>query len=185
MPNYCKIFIVFLLQCGCYAQQRAELEPQEQLPTQALAAIESSDSHWQQPELREVSLQRASLSNRPADSPQDQAPLSASELGKHWFYGQGLGTSILNVGTSIAFPPYAIYLIGNAGLDIAGLPTLYATNALPKKPRSFVLKFYDGFTSIPGRFAALIAGEEFQVGRLSPSDASKIVKHYATPKDKP
>jgi len=88
------------------------------------------------------------------------APLRT--YGRHWLYGQGVGRTIVNVGTVVLFPPYALYLLGNAGLALAGYEPLYVTSALPEPARDYTLAVYDGITSVPGRITARIAGEEFQ-----------------------
>ena len=84
------------------------------------------------------------------------------ESGRKWLYGPGLGRTVANVGTAIVFPPYALYLLGNAGLALAGQNPLYLTDALPETPRRGVLAVYDGVTSVPGRVSAMIAGEQYQ-----------------------
>jgi len=78
-----------------------------------------------------------------------------------WFYGKGLGTTVLNVGTIIIFPPYALYLLGNAGLQLSGYEPLYITDALPKESKDDVLGVYDMVVSSPGRVTAHLADEEF------------------------
>ena len=92
----------------------------------------------------------------------DEAVQEFNELGKSWLYGHGLGRSLGNIGTSILFPPYALYLLGNTGLSLAGLPQLQITKLLPETPREHALEAYDGVTSVPGRVLALINSEEFR-----------------------
>ncbi len=84
-------------------------------------------------------------------------------VGKDWLYGPGFGRSVLNIGTVVIFPPYAVYLLGNALLDAGGYQQLHVTDALPDAPREGVLSVYNGVTSVPGRAAAGIAGEEYKV----------------------
>lgn len=84
------------------------------------------------------------------------------QYGDRFLYGPGLGTSMTNIGAIAVFPPYAIYLLGNAGLSLAGFQQLYITSILPESPRKHVLDFYDGVTSVPGRLSALVAGKEYQ-----------------------
>lgn len=135
--------------------------------------------------MSEVSLSGTAADTLPvgierAQNQDNTEELTLSNLGSRWLYGQGLGTSMVNISTSILFPPYAVYLLGNAGLEIAGLQTFYATDALPEKPRAFVLEFYDGLTSVPGRLAALIAGRSYHEKKaLSPAAAMQIVQNYA------
>ncbi len=83
-----------------------------------------------------------------------------TQLGK-WFYGHGFGRSALNIGTIVVFPPYALYLLGNAGIELAGYDPLYITNVFPEEPRKGILDLYDGITSIPGRVNATIADKNF------------------------
>lgn len=112
-------------------------------------------------------------------SNKDSSPPTPSELGRKWFYGAGLGRSLLNVGTSIAFPPYALYLLGNAGLEVSGLPTLYVSNALPKRPKSFIMSFYDGITSVPGRLTALASGTEYNESEASALEATRMFRLHS------
>ena len=84
------------------------------------------------------------------------------QAGRRWIYGQGVGQTMLNIGAVVLFPPYAIYLVGNAGLALAGYQPLYVTDALPTNVRKNYLGAYNGVTSVPGRISASIAGEDFQ-----------------------
>lgn len=69
-----------------------------------------------------------------------------------------------NVGTVIVFPPYALYLLGNAGLQLAGFEPLYVSEAIPGKAGKYVKGAYEDVTSLPGRLTSFVAGEEFQAG---------------------
>jgi len=91
----------------------------------------------------------------------DELEVILAEEGEKWFYGPGLGRTMLNVGTIVAFPPYAIYLVGNAGLKYAGYDPLYVTDLLPEEPREGVLEVYDGVTSVPGRLTSAASGRDF------------------------
>ena len=95
-----------------------------------------------------------------ADNDEDSTAL-LEKYGHHWLYGNGFGRTMVNIGTVVAFPPYALYLLGNAGLALAGYEPLYVTSALPDEARDATLDVYDGITSVPGRIAATVAGEEF------------------------
>ncbi len=95
-----------------------------------------------------------------ARSPED-AEDQLSKFGHHWFYGPGLGQTMANVGTVIVFPPWAIYLLGNAGLAVAGYEPVSLTSLLPDGPRRYVDGAYGGVVSVPGRITAAVAGERY------------------------
>jgi hypothetical protein len=85
-----------------------------------------------------------------------------SELGENWFYGHGFGETLVAVGLIAAFPPYAIYAVGNAALEFSGYDPLYVTNLLPAKERYVWRDSFDTFVSGPGRLAASANGEAFR-----------------------
>ena len=81
---------------------------------------------------------------------------------KNWALGNGLGDTALKVGTSIVFPPYLIYLIGNGAIEMAGYNGVYVTDALPDKYREGWNGMYDSVSSLPGRAVATASGSEFR-----------------------
>ncbi|MCC6933346.1 MAG: hypothetical protein IT292_08850 [Deltaproteobacteria bacterium] len=92
----------------------------------------------------------------------EEAEKKLEEYSENWFYGYGLGRSILNIGTVVIFPPYAIYLVGNAALQVAGEEPLYVTDALPEKPKDAYMNVYNGVTGIPGMLSSTVAGVPFR-----------------------
>jgi hypothetical protein len=82
--------------------------------------------------------------------------------GRKWLYGGGLGRTMVNVGTVVVFPPYVLYLLGNASLALAGYEPLHVTSLLPERPRQYVDDAFDAATSVPGRTVSFVAGEEYQ-----------------------
>lgn len=94
-------------------------------------------------------------------SPEEAAELLEKE-GGNWFYGPGLGSTMLNVGACVLFPPYALYLLMNYGLEASGYEPLYVTDALPEGPRDGVKEVYREVTSVPGKVTSAVAGEEFR-----------------------
>lgn len=114
-------------------------------------------------------LSSEQLAQKPLKPEQAQEVLE--ETGKNWLYGQGLGSTILNVGAVVLFPPYALYLVGNGILSVSGYEPLYVTDALPETAREGYNEVYDGVTSVPGKLAAAAADEKF---RNSDEAAAKI-----------
>ncbi len=92
----------------------------------------------------------------------EEANAELAKQGENWLYGSGFGATTLNVATCIVFPPYILYLLGNAGLQMAGYEPVYLTDAVPEPAREEVAGVYDGVVSVPGRIAAVTAGEEFR-----------------------
>ena len=95
-----------------------------------------------------------------------------------WIFGGGLGRTAVNIGTVIVFPPYAIYMFGNAGIALAGYDPLYVTDALPEKARTGVLSAYDEVTSLPGRMNAAVMRQKF-CGSAHPQPSA--IKNSADP----
>jgi hypothetical protein len=94
--------------------------------------------------------------------PPEQAKNVLSELSKNYAYGTGIGDTALNVGAVVAFPPYAIYLVGNAVLALSGYETITPSTLLPKQAGEAWGKTYDTIASGPGRVVAAMAGHEFR-----------------------
>lgn len=96
------------------------------------------------------------------------------DVGNNWLYGEGLGSTAITVGTVVVFPPYALFLLGNAALSLSGYQPVDLTDALPDAPRHAINSAYDGVASAPGHVAAAIAGEEFRTKEV----ASDTLKKY-------
>lgn len=89
------------------------------------------------------------------------------------FYGEGLGEAAINVGATVAFPPYAIYLLGNTVLDLAGYEKVGVSTFLSNESKQKWKKAYSGVVGIPGSITAVVSSKEF-VDRDATED--KIVK---------
>lgn len=94
--------------------------------------------------------------------PPEQAKEVLSEIGKNFAYGTGIGDTALNVGAIVAFPPYAIYVVGNALLAVTGYETITPSKVLPKKAGDSWSETYDTIVSGPGRVVAALAGHEYR-----------------------
>ena len=106
-------------------------------------------------------------------SPEETKALLKDAAG-NWFYGQGVGDTMVQVGTIAVFPPYAILLISNAALSIGGYEPLGVSKVLPEEGKNTWDSFYNGLTSAPGRFTAAVAGREF----ITPKQAQQRVKQH-------
>jgi hypothetical protein len=89
-----------------------------------------------------------------------------SELGESWIYGDGVGKATLNIGTSLAFPPYALYLLANAVASYSGYEPMYVSEALPTDEKEHFDVFYSSITAAPGALVASLAGEEYRSEEL-------------------
>lgn len=104
------------------------------------------------------------------------APEKAEQLldvvGENWLYGNGIGSTALNLGAAVAFPPYALVLLGNAALTIAGYEPIEVSKVLPEEIGNVWSDAYDGVTSGPGRVAAFVADREF----ITPEHSAQRVR---------
>lgn len=92
----------------------------------------------------------------------EQAKEVLSEMGQNFAYGPGLGDAALNVSTAVVFPPYAIYLLGNAVLSLSGYEPVTVASLLPEEDGRAWSKSYDSLVSGPGKVVAAIAGREYR-----------------------
>ncbi len=94
--------------------------------------------------------------------PPEKAKEVLSEVGKNFAYGPGLGDAALNVGTAVVFPPYAIYLLGNAVLSLSGYEPVTISSMLPPENGKAWSDTYDSIVSGPGKVVAAMAGHEYR-----------------------
>ena len=84
------------------------------------------------------------------------------KVGDDFVYGPGLGKTALNVGAVVMFPPYAIYLVGNALLEVGGYEPIEISDALGKEGSANWDSAYETVISGPGRVTAAVAGREYK-----------------------
>jgi hypothetical protein len=92
----------------------------------------------------------------------DQAKEVLSTVGGNFAYGSGLGDAALNVGTAVVFPPYALYLVGNAVLSLSGYEPVTIASLLPEEDGKKWSNTYDSLVSGPGKVVAAVAGREYR-----------------------
>ncbi|MCB0320198.1 MAG: hypothetical protein KDD60_04675 [Bdellovibrionales bacterium] len=96
-------------------------------------------------------------------------PLKPEETGElldtaagNFFYGPGLGETALDVAGIVAFPPYALVLLGNSILSLAGQEPLSISQVLPEKTKQEYRTVMDNLYSGPGLVVSGAAGEEYR-----------------------
>jgi hypothetical protein len=92
----------------------------------------------------------------------EQAKEALSEIGGNFAYGPGLGNAAVQVGTVVVFPPYALYLLGNAVLSLSGYEPVTVASILPEKQGKAWSRTYDSAVSGPGKVVAAMAGHEYR-----------------------
>jgi hypothetical protein len=92
--------------------------------------------------------------------PPEQAQEILGEVGDSFVYGPSLGETITNVGVAILFPPYALYLVGNAILSVSGYEPVTVSSLLPEEEGKKWGDTVDTVMSGPGRMVAAMAGRE-------------------------
>lgn len=105
----------------------------------------------------------------------EQSEQMLDQLGSNWLYGQGVGETAMNVGGVLLFPPYAVYLIGNAALSLSGYEPLSVADALPEKGGEAYREAFDSVAAGPGRFAAAVAGKEYRTKEVIKEDYKRIL----------
>lgn len=123
-------------------------------------------------DLFEASHQAAAL------EPEKNRELLA-EAGSNWLYGQGIGNTMLQVGATVLFPPYAAVLVGNAALELSGYDSLGVSSFLPAGSREAWLEGYHAVTAVPGRLNSQVAGEEFRDPAEAQARIARILNYSA------
>lgn len=96
------------------------------------------------------------------EMPPEQAKQVLNEVGGNFAYGPGLGDTAVSVGTVVVFPPYAIYLLGNAVLSVSGYEPVTVASTLPEESGRQWSDTYDHIVSGPGKMVAAMAGHEYR-----------------------
>jgi hypothetical protein len=108
--------------------------------------------------------------------PPEQAEEVLGELGSSFIYGPTLGETAVNVGTAIAFPPYALYLVGNAILSLSGYQPVTVSTLLPDEAGRQWSETVDELYSGPGRVVAAVAGREARSREVTEMKVREILE---------
>lgn len=97
-------------------------------------------------------------------------------VGGNFAYGSGLGDVALNVGTAVVFPPYALYLLGNAVLSVSGYEPVTISSLLPEEDGKQWSETYNTFVSGPGRVVAAMSGHEYRSPEVAEQRLSAVFR---------
>jgi len=115
------------------------------------------------------------------DIPPDKAKQVLSEVGGNFAYGPGLGDAAVNVGTVVVFPPYAIYLLGNAVLSISGYEPVTVASMLPEEQGKQWSQTYDHIVSGPGKMVAAVSGHEYRSREVGDQRLKAVIDDINNP----
>ena len=118
------------------------------------------------------------LSNKPLTP--DQTTQLLNETGKNWLYGETFGETLLTIGGIVVFPPFAVYVVSNAGLSLAGYETMKVADALPEPANDAWSESFSALASVPGRSAALVADEPYRDPKRARMEIEKILNQKPT-----
>ena len=111
-------------------------------------------------------------------SPENTSDL-IDEVGSNWLYGQGMGETAATVGTIVVFPPYALWVIGNAALQLSGEEPIEVSKILPEESGKVWRTTYDEITSVPGRTTAAVSGEEYRTQEVARDHIEAVIDKNA------
>jgi len=113
--------------------------------------------------------------------PPEKAEEVLSEVGSNFVYGPSLGETAVNVGTVVLFPPYALYLVGNAILSLSGYEPVTVSGFLPEEEGKAWSNTFDDVVSGPGKVAAAIAGKEYRSRQLADARMEALLADLRKP----
>jgi hypothetical protein len=113
--------------------------------------------------------------------PPEKAKEVLGEVGKNFAYGPALGETAVNVSTSVLFPPYALYLLGNAVLSLSGYEPVTISGMLPSDEGEAWSSTYDEIVGVPGRVVAAVAGKEYRSREVAEKHLRDILSERPGP----
>lgn len=152
--------LLFLVLCGCSIQSnKGSGQSDSPSKTYSKKSVEERQAGVIAAAKPEISFFKNAV-DTPL-SPDNTSEL-LDEVGSNWFYGQGLGETAVTVGAIAVFPPYALWVVGNAAMQLSGEEPVEVSKMLPEDGGEIWRATYDGITSVPGRTTAALAGEEYR-----------------------
>ena len=115
----------------------------------------------------------------------EQAKEAISEVGGNFAYGPGLGDAAVQVGTVVVFPPYALYLLGNAVLSLSGYEPVTVASLLPEEQGKAWSRTYDSAVSGPGKVVAAMAGHEYRSREVGDEKMRALLERINQTEQKP
>jgi hypothetical protein len=115
----------------------------------------------------------------------EQAKETISEIGGNFAYGPGLGDAAVQVGTVVVFPPYALYLLGNAVLSLSGYEPVTVSSLLPEEKGKAWSRTYDSAVSGPGKVVAAMAGHEYRSREVGDEKMRALLERINQTEQKP
>jgi hypothetical protein len=128
--------------------------------------------------------EQSELSALSKPMPPEKAKEVLNEVGGNFAYGPGLGGAALNLGTSIVFPPYLIYLLGNTALSLTGYEPVTVSSLLPEEEGRAWSNGYDTVVSGPGRVVAAVSGHEYRSQEVAQERLRMVVDRPDTKEDR-
>jgi hypothetical protein len=105
----------------------------------------------------------------------EQSEEMLAQMGGNWLYGQGFGETAMNVAGVVIFPPYGLYLLGNAALSLSGYEPFSVSEVLPAEEGDAYREAFETVAAGPGRFAAAVAGEEYRTKEVIKEEYQRLV----------
>ena len=148
--SFLKLLSIFILLSAC-----TPLKSEDSTAQQALQGVKT-------------------IAHRPLS--QEESKELMGDVAGNWFYGQGLGSSALTLGTIVVFPPYAVLALGNVILNLSGYESIGVGTVLPEEQKESWDSFYDSVTSGPGRFTSAVAGKEFVTNDMAKQTIARYLE---------
>ena len=99
--------------------------------------------------------------------PPEKTKAILKDVSQNWVYGDGIGKSIFHVGATIAFPPYALALLGNTAISLSGYQPLGVSYFLNEEQKPGWDSFHSNLFSGPGRLISALSGEEYRTPEIA------------------